>query len=101
MKDEDILVEIRNHEADILVSYQADKPEIKPVPDPAKAAKDPKDIASTEQLFLTGLHLEQYRHATYNPMDYYEEALHREPGDVRCNNAMGLLLMRKGQFRQG
>ena len=98
LKDEDILVEIRNHEGRILVSYQADKPEIKPVPDPAKAAKDPKDIASTEQLFLTGLHLEQYRHATYNPMDYYEEALHREPGDVRCNNAMGLLLMRKGQF---
>ena len=42
--------------------------------------------------------MEQYRHATYNPMDYYEEALRREPGDVRCNNAMGLLLMRKGQF---
>ena len=98
LKDEDILVEIRNHEGRILVNYQADKPEIKPVPDPAKAAKDPKDIASIEQLFLTGLHLEQYRHATYNPMDYYEEALRREPGDVRCNNAMGLLLMRKGQF---
>jgi len=51
-----------------------------------------------EQLFLTGLHLEQYRHATYNPTDYYLEALQREPGDVRCNNAMGLWLIRKGQF---
>ena len=81
-----------------MLTYQADKPEIKPVPDPAKAAKDPKEIASMEQLFLTGLHLEQYRHATYNPMDYYQEALRREPGDVRCNNAIGLLLMRKGQF---
>ena len=81
-----------------MLSYQADKPEIRPVPDPAKAAKDPQNIASVEQLFLTGLHLEQYRHATYNPMDYYMEALRREPGDVRCNNAVGLLLMRKGQF---
>ena len=26
------------------------------------------------------------------------EALSREPGDIRCNNAMGLLLMRRGQF---
>jgi Flp pilus assembly protein TadD len=26
------------------------------------------------------------------------EALSREPGDIRCNNAMGLLLIRKGQF---
>lgn len=98
LKDEDILVEIRNHEGRILVSYQADKPEIKPVPDPAKAAKDPKDIASIEQLFLTGQHLEQYRHATYDPTEYYKEALRREPGDIRCNNAMGLWLMRKGQF---
>ena len=100
LKEEEIRVEVRNREGKVILSYQADKPEIKPVPDPAKAAKDPKDIASIEQLFLTGLHLEQYRHATYNPMDYYMEALHREPGDVRCNNAVGLLLMRKGQFAQ-
>lgn len=100
LKDEDILAEIRNEEERLLIAYQAEKPEIKPIPDPAKAAKDPKDIASIEQLFLTGQHLEQYRHATYNPMDYYLEALRREPGDVRCNNAMGLLLMRKGQFAQ-
>ncbi len=100
MKEEELLVEVRNNMGDIIVSYQADKPEIKPIPEPAKAAKNPKDIASIEQLFLTGQHLEQYRHATYNPMDYYDEALRREPGDIRCNNAKGLLLMRKGQFAQ-
>ncbi len=100
LKEEDIFVEVRNYKGEVLVSYQADKPEIKPIPEPAKAAKMPQEIASIEQLYLTGLHLEQYRHATYNPMDYYEEALRREPGDVRCNNAMGLLLMRKGQFAQ-
>lgn len=82
----------------VLVEYEAEKKEIKPIPDPAKAAKDPKDIASIEQLYLTELHLEQYRHATYNPTDYYMEALSREPGDVRCNNAMGLFWMRRGQF---
>ena len=98
LKEEEIRVEVRDSEGKVMLTYQADKPEIKPVPDPAKAAKDPKEIASMEQLFLTGLHLEQYRHATYNPMDYYMEALRREPGDVRCNNAVGLLLMRKGQF---
>jgi tetratricopeptide (TPR) repeat protein len=31
-------------------------------------------------------------------MDYYEEALRRDPEDFRCNNAMGLLFLRKGQF---
>lgn len=83
-----------------LVAYQADKPQIKPLPDPAKAAKEPKEIASIEQLFLTGQHLEQYRHATYAAMDYYQEALNREEGDIRCNNAVGLLLMRRGKFAE-
>ncbi|MFV8280758.1 DUF5107 domain-containing protein [Christiangramia marina] len=68
------------------------------IPEPAKAAKEPQDIETVEQLYLRGLHLEQYRHATYNPTDYYLEALKREPKDVRNNNAMGLWYMKKGQF---
>ncbi len=98
--ESDLIAEIRTADNALLLTYQAEEPVIKPLPESAKAAKDPKDIASIEQLFLTGLHLEQYRHATYNPLDYYNEALRREPGDVRCNNAIGLLLMRKGQFAQ-
>ncbi|MDR1153732.1 MAG: DUF5107 domain-containing protein [Bacteroidales bacterium] len=95
---EDMLLEVRDRNRRLLVAYRAEKPETKTAPDPARAAKDPKDIASIEQLFLTGLHLEQYRHATCNPMDYYLEALNREPDDARCNNAAGLFYMRRGQF---
>lgn len=95
---EELVFELYKENGELLLEYKAEKPEIKPTPDPAKAAKDPKEIASMEQLYLTGLHLEQYRHATYNPFDYYFEALSREPGDVRCNNAAGLLFMRRGQF---
>ena len=58
----------------------------------------PSELGSVEDLFLNGLHLEQYRHATFNPIDYYEEGLRRSPGDIRCNNALGLLLLRRGQF---
>ena len=64
--------------------------EVKPIPDAAAAALLPEEIKTTEQLYLTGLHLEQDRHATYNPVDYYEEALRRDPIDVRSNNALGL-----------
>lgn len=95
---ENLIFELYAEDQTLMLRYQADKPEIKPAPDPARAAKDPQEIASIEQLYLTGLHLEQYRHATYNPDDYYLEALRREPEDTRCNNAMGLLLMRRGQF---
>lgn len=81
-----------------LVCWRPEKEEIRPIPDPAKPAGKPSDISSIEQLYLTGLHLEQNRHATYNPIDYYLEALAREPGDVRNNNAMGLWFLRRGQF---
>jgi Tfp pilus assembly protein PilF len=49
-------------------------------------------------LFLTAQHIEQYRHATYSAMDYYEEALRRDPQDFRCNNAMGLWYYKKGNL---
>lgn len=70
------------------------------IPDPATAAKNPKDIATCEELFMTGLHIEQYRHATYNPTDYYLEAIRRDPMDIRNNNAMGLWLLRRGRFAE-
>lgn len=99
-KAEDLKLMVLDEQGKVMVSYQADKPEIRPIPEPAKAALAPKQIASMEQLFLTGHHLEQYRHATYQPMDYYMEALSREEGDIRCNNAVGLLLMRRGRFAE-
>lgn len=72
-----------------------DKPEI---PSPAKAAPSPADVAANEELFLHGLHLEQYRHATYAPEPYYEEALRRDPGDSRCLTALGRLKLMRGDF---
>jgi len=99
-KAEDFYLSVKTSDGKLLVDYQPEKPEGKPLPEPAKAAKEPEDISSIEQLYLRGLHLEQYRHATYKPTDYYLEALRREPGDVRNNNAMGLWLMRRGQFAQ-
>ena len=81
-----------------LVAYQPEKQEIEKVPEPAKAAKDPGEIMTNEELYLTGLHIEQYRHATYLPDPYYLEGLKRDPGDLRINDAYGLLLMRRGLF---
>lgn len=82
----------------LLMSWHAEPDEIRPVPDAAQAALSPDQIKTVEQLYLTGLHLEQYRHATFSPVDYYEEALRRDPDDVRCNNALGLWYIRKGCF---
>ena len=97
---EDLTMELRYADGGLLIDYRAAKFSEDPLPEPARAAGLPKEISSVEQLFLTGMHLEQYRHATYHPMDYYAEALRREPDDVRSNNAAGLWLLRRGQFAQ-
>lgn len=83
-----------------IVEYSPEAPQIQELPDPAKAAKEPEEIMTNEELYLTGLHIEQYRHATYQPDDYYLEGLKRDPGDIRINNAYGSLLIRRGQFAQ-
>ncbi|MEA5139644.1 DUF5107 domain-containing protein [Arcicella rigui] len=81
-----------------LVAYQPEVQVDKEIPAPAMAAKMPAEIESNEQLFLTGQHIEQYRHATYLATDYYEEVLRRDPQDIRSNNAMGLWYYKRGQF---
>jgi tetratricopeptide (TPR) repeat protein len=70
----------------------------KPVPDPATEPPSPSAIAGNEELYLTGLHLRQYRHATRDPVPYWEEAVRRDPGDSRCNNALGLHHLERGEF---
>lgn len=83
-----------------VLRWHAESDEIRPIPDSAEAALLPEQVKTNEQLYLTGLHLEQYRHATWQPTDYYEEALRRDPNDIRCLNAMGLWYIRKGRFER-
>lgn len=84
----------------MLLDYTPQEKKIEKMPDPAPAAKLPHEIMTCEELYLTGLHIEQYRHATYLPDPYYLEALKRDPGDIRANNAYGTLLLRRGLFKE-
>lgn len=95
---EELAFKIDSLEGKPLMTWHADPDEIRPIPDPAEAALLPEQIKTNDQLYLTGLHLDQYRHATYSPVDYYEEALRRDPMDYRCNNALGLWYIRKCRF---
>lgn len=84
----------------VLCEYREYVRENQPIPEPAAALKQPCEIQSLEELYLAGQHLEQYRHATYLPADYYLEGLRRDPTDIRLNNAYGLYLLRNAQIEE-
>ena len=84
----------------ILCEYTEYVKENQPIPEPAEALKRPEEIQSLEELFLAGQHLEQYRHATFLPSDYYLEGLRRDATDIRLNNAYGLYLLRNARIAE-
>ncbi len=68
------------------------------VPEGASEPPAPGDIASNDELWITGLHLAQYRHATRAADAYWREALERDPMDSRCNTSLGLWHLRRAEF---
>ncbi len=82
----------------LYLSYYTDSKK-KDVPSPATPPSLPEDCETNEDLYLYGLHIEQYRHATYNPDYYYIEGLRRDKYDSRINNAYGLRLFKQGRFK--
>ena len=83
-----------------LLRYTPPSRDSSEAPKPATEPLLPEAIASLDELYTTGLHLEQYRHATRYPEAYWREALNRDPVDSRCNNALGLSHLRRGELRE-
>jgi tetratricopeptide (TPR) repeat protein len=81
-----------------MITYQPETPSSRTLPDSATEPPPPEEIVSTDELYLIGLHLQQYRYATRSPEVYWSEGLKRDPNDFRLNNALGLTYLRKGQF---
>jgi len=97
----DLFTEMINSENnDVLVSYQP--VEIKKeegLPETVKKPELPKDIPTVEELYLTGSRIQQFYNPTLNAMDYYEEALKRDPSDIRTNLAVGNIHLRNGEYK--
>lgn len=89
---------VLNAKGNELISYTPQPPKNEPLPETAKPPTLPHDIDSIEELYLTGLHVEQYLHSTLDPTIYWERALELDSTDSRSNNALGRLLMRRGDF---
>jgi tetratricopeptide (TPR) repeat protein len=91
------------HDADgglILVYQPPGSSEIPRQREVATEPPPPEEIASADELYLTGEHLELYRHPTRSPELYWREALRRDDGDARCNIAVGRRALGEGRFAE-
>lgn len=95
----ELLAAIIDEDGECLLSYRpVDRETLAQKRDPATEPPAPEEIASADELYLTGEHLEQYRHPTRSPELYWNEALRRDSGDARCNIGVGRRALRQGRF---
>jgi len=90
-----ILLSSKNEE---IISYKPVRKKNKPMPEPVNPPPEPEKIKTTEELYLTGLRLEQFYNPAIDPIPYYQEALKRDPDDYRTNTQLGILYCKKGLF---
>ena len=71
-----------------------------PLPEPVENPKPPAEYKTVEELYLVGLRLEQFHNGIFDPQPYYDEALRRDPADLRVNTVLGIRLARQAKFAE-
>ncbi len=97
---EDLTLRVRDRAGGTLIACTPRAAGSGPAPAPAAEPPAPAKVAGNDELHLIGLHLEQYRHAIRPPEAYWREALRRDPGDARCNLALGRWHLRRGEWAE-
>ncbi len=100
IREEDLQLSLVSPANETLISYRPQKREGAPIPIPVKPPPPPEKIESIEELYLTGLRLEQFHNPAFEPYPYYEEVLRRDPGESRANTALGILYLKRGMFSE-
>ena len=98
MKLEDITVSLTSNAGETLVEYTTYVRGRKQPITPRKPVLRPCEIETVEELYINGLHLEQYKQHNYDARDYYLEGIKRDNNDIRCNTGMARISFKNGQF---
>jgi tetratricopeptide (TPR) repeat protein len=83
-----------------LVAYSPIRLEPQEMPEAVDTPPQPEEIKTNEELYLTGLRIEQFYNPSLDPEPYWQEALRRDPGDVRVNTALGINYLKKAKFEE-
>jgi tetratricopeptide (TPR) repeat protein len=93
----DLLLRLVDADGEEIIRYIPEGPWDGQMPEPYQPPAAPENVSSVEELYLIGLHLEQYRHPFLSPLPYWQEALRRDPGDSRTLIALGRDAFRRGE----
>ncbi len=100
IKSDEVKVSLYYPDGRELLSYQEVKRPGEPMPEPVTPPLEPSEIDSVEELYLTGLRLEEFHSARRDPLSYYEEALRRDPGNSRVNIRLGIYYCKRALFEK-
>jgi tetratricopeptide (TPR) repeat protein len=81
-----------------LISYVPVTPKTKALPEAVEPPPPPEEIEAVEDLYHTGLRLEQFHNPAMEAYPYYEEALKRDPENSPVNTALAILYLKRGMF---
>lgn len=95
---EDVSVLVRGAGGEELISYRPAVHDDEPMPETVEPPPAPSEVESVEELYLTGVRLDQFHNPSFSPYPYFEEALRRDPGYAPANTHLGLLYLKRGLF---
>lgn len=100
-KETDLRASLISTRGEELISYiPVERKQVDQLPKPVKTPPKPEEIPTIEELYLTGLRIEQIHNPRVDAMAYYEEALKRDPGDSRTNTIVGIHYIKRGMYEK-
>ena len=99
VKPSDLYVSLCDAAGNVLVDYRPiELDEDKPLPKVIDGTKPVDEYKTNEELYLAGLRVDQFNNARLDYMDFYNEALRRDPMDARVNIEVGKHYLRQGKW---
>lgn len=96
-KDE-VSVTLKSSSNKVLISYIQPKKKNDPEPQKYTSPVNPSEYETADKLYQAGLRLEQFSNPIYNPLNYYYEALSKDPDHILTNKQLGEYFLKAGKY---
>ncbi|MGI6172471.1 MAG: DUF5107 domain-containing protein [Christensenellales bacterium] len=100
LSDDLYTVELTDGQGKVLLRYKEIIPDFIHIPKDNPGIPTPNALKTAQELYIAGLHIDQYRDPIYKPDQYYCEALRYEPDHLPSLTALGEYLYRTGKYQE-